>query len=615
MAGRARGASVDTADDPSAMPEHTPIHSTSVQPFGLNSLRETIAGSRRSASPTADEQDLPTEGDIVGGQYRLIRRLGQGMFGRVYVARRTDVPEHCVALKVVSRAMLAGRAEVERELVMLAAASHPNIVQLKDHGVTESYAWLTMPLLEGEDLCQRLERGPLGLREAYEIFLPIARGLEALHAVGLRHQDIKPENIFLARFGGQLHPVLLDLGVAVQRDASFVAGTVLYAAPEQVMALSGPDGKPALSERIDTYCLASTLLRSLVGPESFPGERAETPYELAASFEERELEPLGPATLPELSGKPRAELGEALGRWLARDPAERSSMQHMAEELEVLLGHERELAAAVERAVARQKVALQRVRIAAGAMLLVGLGVAAWGFSKRETLRLAGELERVRAEGAASFDKLDTCIASHELTRQRAERCAEAQGQQTRQHEHKVAQILATSRQRGEQAERRLEAARARLRTCRDDAAQAAEQWLAEQQRIEEHWSGEQQSWLARQEALADERDELRRLRLVCETEASKLATARQECREDLASCIENRDICLASQPPAATAPPSSPSAPTDPAAEPAESHEPTVPPTAPAENPVAESAPSPPPPSEPPVGPAASAAPGAPLD
>ena len=121
-----------------------------------------------------DLSTLPDVGDLVGKQYRLVRLLGQGMFGKVYVAERIDVPEHRVALKMMPKEVYAGR-NVERELVMLAAAGHPNVVQLKDHGATDKFVWLTMPVYEGETLAERLDRGPLDLKEAYEIFLPIAR--------------------------------------------------------------------------------------------------------------------------------------------------------------------------------------------------------------------------------------------------------------------------------------------------------------------------------------------------------------------------------------------------------------------------------------------------------
>src|SRR5262245_27558171 len=88
---------------------------------------------------------LPSVGDVVGSHYRLVRLLGEGMFGQVYVAQRIDVPEHQVALKILPRSVYAGR-NVERELVMLATVGHPHVVQLKDHGWTDDYVWLTMPV-------------------------------------------------------------------------------------------------------------------------------------------------------------------------------------------------------------------------------------------------------------------------------------------------------------------------------------------------------------------------------------------------------------------------------------------------------------------------------------
>ena len=94
---------------------------------------------------------MPTIDDVVGGVYRLKRLLGAGMFGKVYVAQREDVPEHQVALKILPRSHFAGR-NVERELVMLATVGHPHVVQMKDHGTTPEYVWLTMPVYRGETL-------------------------------------------------------------------------------------------------------------------------------------------------------------------------------------------------------------------------------------------------------------------------------------------------------------------------------------------------------------------------------------------------------------------------------------------------------------------------------
>jgi len=144
--------------------------------------RTAVRGKARSSFPgrtsTPPSVPLPEIGDVVGGHYRLDSLLGQGMFGKVYVAQRLDVPEHRVALKLLPRSLYAGR-NVERELVMLATVGHPNVVQLKDHGTTPDYVWLTMPVYQGQTLAERLEKGTLSPKQAYDIFLPMARGLEA----------------------------------------------------------------------------------------------------------------------------------------------------------------------------------------------------------------------------------------------------------------------------------------------------------------------------------------------------------------------------------------------------------------------------------------------------
>src|SRR5262249_14939940 len=145
-----------------------PVEKAEFRATLTEALAATIVDdSRRGSGPAAfDTTSLPDVGDLVGNDYRLVRLLGKGMFGRVYVAERVDVPEPQVGLKVVPREVYSGR-NVERELVMLAAAGHPNVVQLKDHGMTDSYVWLTMPVYEGETLADRLARGTLSLREAY----------------------------------------------------------------------------------------------------------------------------------------------------------------------------------------------------------------------------------------------------------------------------------------------------------------------------------------------------------------------------------------------------------------------------------------------------------------
>ncbi|MBM4377309.1 MAG: serine/threonine protein kinase [Deltaproteobacteria bacterium] len=480
-------------------------------------------------------------GEIIGGHYRLVRRLGEGMFGRVFVAERTDVREHRVALKVMTREVYENR-NVERELTMLAAASHPHIVQLKDHGFTADVIWLTMPLYEGETLAQRLERGPLDLREAYDVFVPITRGVQALHERGLRHQDIKPENIFLARFSERTYPILLDLGVAVEKGSEFVAGTILYGSPEQVMALSGLGGVSGLSERMDTYCLATTLLRALTGEPPEAKAPPSTPFALASWFERREIEPLARDALPELVGSPRRKLEEALKHWLQRDSKARATALEMAEELEVLLEEERQAALAVERAHARQRVKLQRVTAALGVMGALAAAAGFYTFSKRETLRLASELQRVRAEGAASFDKLDTCVASHELERRKAERCDDERREADAEHSRTLANVAQGSGTALQALERKNEIQRIRLWNCQEDAERNSAAWTKERTDLQTVWTGRSNAWEAERTTIVTERDDARRERDDVKRDRDDVKRDRDDSRRERDELKRDRD-------------------------------------------------------------------------
>ena len=516
----------------------------------LTDERPLVGDVRRTQARTATRSDgsearrrdaLPNEGAIIGGHYRLVRRLGEGMFGRVFVAERTDVREHRVALKVMTHAVYENR-NVERELTMLAAASHPHIVQLKDHGVTGDFVWLTMPLYEGETLAQRLERGPLCLREAYDIFVPIVRGVQALHERGLRHQDVKPENIFLARFSDTTYPVLLDLGVAVEKTSEFVAGTVLYGSPEQVMALAGLGGVQGLTERMDTYCLATTLLRALVGEEPEATTPPSSPLAIANWFERRERQPLALDALEDLTGAPRAMLIDALRHWLQRDPAERATAKEMAEELDVLLEQEREAALAIENAIAKQQVAFQRVRIALGAMAVLAAAAGFYTFSKRETLRLASELQRARTEGAASFDKLDTCIASHELERRKSERCEDDHRETEEEHSRAMTNISQGRESALQAVERKSELLRFRLHTCHEDAEKTASDGAREKGELATLWTGRSEAWSTERSTLVGERDDIRRDRDDTKRDRDEFKRDRDDIKRDRDELKRDRD-------------------------------------------------------------------------
>jgi serine/threonine protein kinase len=510
-----------------------------------NGAKQTAVGGRgtegfpRASMPPPSVVALPGVGDVVGGHYQLVSLLGQGMFGKVYVAQRLDVPEHRVALKLLPRSLYAGR-NVERELVMLATVGHPHVVQLKDHGTTPDYVWLTMPVYHGQTLAERLEKGTLGPRQACDIFLPIARGLEALHAAGLRHQDVKPENIFLAEFGGRVHPILLDLGVAAEKDASFVAGTALYGAPEQVAALAGLPAPAEMSEKMDTYGLAATLLYALVGPKHFPGEEATDRSGLTEAQELRTTEPLGPGALPEVTGKARDELAEAFKRWLAFDPAARPTMRELCEQLDVLLEPEREEERLEERRRARQKATITRLWVAFGMTLLAGgaFGVVAW--QKRETLRVAAALDEARREGAASFDKLDTCIASHQVATKEVAACKAALELERVELKRSLEEVMRTGSTTEAEHAREVQRYNGRIKAC-EDAAAAAKR--ADDQELTRCVSD-----AARERAeLGAERDAARRLSDQEKAERAAAEAERDACKAERLSCVEERDSCKSS--------------------------------------------------------------------
>jgi predicted nucleic acid-binding Zn-ribbon protein len=198
-----------------------------------------------------------------------------------------------------------------------------------------------MPWYEGETLEERIKRAPLTRAEAREIFTPLAQALATMHAAGIRHQDIKPDNIFLARIGEveserqRVLPVLIDLGVAAKEAEMIVAGTPLYFAPEIAAQYAAKPERPPVTPKADVFSLALSLRNALepstqeevpgTAIEAFIGHRADQP-------------PLGP------KAKDLRYLSPCFERWLSKDPAQRPSAEQLAEELSVLTRPEQQRA-------------------------------------------------------------------------------------------------------------------------------------------------------------------------------------------------------------------------------------------------------------------------------
>jgi eukaryotic-like serine/threonine-protein kinase len=318
-----------------------------------------------SSAPSAptgplNTAQLPDCGETVGGHCVLRALLGEGAFGRVFAAEDEETGQQ-VALKVVGLRRYP-REYAEHELRALAAIAHPNVVQLNEHGVeasaSEPYLWYTMPLYRGSDLAATLKaQGNLSLARAHAVFTRIAGGVCEMHNLGLRHQDIKPDNIYLANMAGVAdhHPVLLDLGGAArERTNRPLVATFPFAAPEQCEALIGGllgDQHPPVTEKVDVYALAGTLLFALIGAKfaghdiaqgdtergAAPARLLELREQLAAVHAARAEQPLPVGALPYVTGAARERLSAAFRRWLALDPLHRPSARAFVEELDVLL--------------------------------------------------------------------------------------------------------------------------------------------------------------------------------------------------------------------------------------------------------------------------------------
>ncbi|MBF6478228.1 protein kinase domain-containing protein [Nocardia cyriacigeorgica] len=205
------------------------------------------------------------------GRYRLGRIIGEGGMGRVYEAFDTAT-ERTVALKVLPEALAGNREFRERfrrEAHAAARLSEPHIVPIHDYGEIDGRLFLDMRLIDGVDLATVLaERGPLTPERAVHVIEQVAAALDAAHAAGLVHRDVKPSNIVL---GDRDFAYLIDFGIA--RDDSATAmtsvgttlGTFAYMAPERFTPGQQTDA------RADLYSLACVLYECLTGARPFPG--------------------------------------------------------------------------------------------------------------------------------------------------------------------------------------------------------------------------------------------------------------------------------------------------------------------------------------------------------
>lgn len=208
--------------------------------------------------------------------YRILRLLGAGGMGEVYLVQHPRLPRHD-ALKVLSPGVSSDASFQERfirEADLAAGLRHPDIVGIHDRGEHDGQLWIAMDYIEGSDAAQLQQtRYPAGMPAelAINIVAAVASALDYAHKRGLLHRDVKPANIIVADLDNDDRRVLLaDFGIARTVDdisgittTNMTVGTVAYAAPEQLM------GEP-LDGRADQYALAATAYHLLTGLQLFP---------------------------------------------------------------------------------------------------------------------------------------------------------------------------------------------------------------------------------------------------------------------------------------------------------------------------------------------------------
>ncbi|MEU2104683.1 serine/threonine-protein kinase [Nocardia sp. NPDC019255] len=195
------------------------------------------------------------------GNYFLERLLGRGGMGEVWLAHDRD--GRAVALKVLSSAYTADplyRQRFEREARLGARARNPHIVPIHAFGEVDGHLFLEMAYIDGIDLGTRLRSGPLPPDRAVDVIAQAAEALDAAHAAGLVHRDVKPGNILLHTSG---FVYLIDFGIARAADGTaltatgLVVGTLGYMAPERFTG--------TVDARSDVYSLACVLYEALTG--------------------------------------------------------------------------------------------------------------------------------------------------------------------------------------------------------------------------------------------------------------------------------------------------------------------------------------------------------------
>jgi serine/threonine-protein kinase len=274
-------------------------------------------------------------GDVIAERLRIDRLIGSGGMGAVFAATHLKTGRQ-VAVKVLvqRKVSAAARIRFEQEALATGRITHPNVVIVHDAGAHDAIFYISMELLEGESLEDRLMRGVMAPADVVHVLREAAAGLKAAHQAGVIHRDLKPPNLFLAKEADREKPrvKILDFGIAklapdagalIRTGSLQMVGTPHYMAPEQL------DGSAHVDARTDVFALGVTAFRALAGRKPFEGADAQAALARMLSEQAPPLRSVRPSVPPALAA--------IVDRAIRRNPSERfQSMDELLTALDAL---------------------------------------------------------------------------------------------------------------------------------------------------------------------------------------------------------------------------------------------------------------------------------------